>query len=57
MNIKEVKKKIGERNLSSFLEFMEGQTVGINKDGTIDYYETDVLNFINKMKGGRMFWD
>jgi hypothetical protein len=46
MNKKEVIKKIGKENWKEFQEFMVGQTVGINPDGSTDYYYCDVENFL-----------
>jgi len=41
MNEKEVKDYLFEQ----FLEWTNGQTVGINPDGTTDYYKWDVERF------------
>ncbi len=46
MNEKQVLKEIGEDRWDEFFEWMTGQTVGMNKDGTADYYETDVNRFL-----------
>jgi hypothetical protein len=48
MTQKQVEIKLKENNLkwSVFSKWMCGQTVGLNKDGTIDYYEYDVERFI-----------
>jgi hypothetical protein len=46
MKWEEVVKIIGENKIEDFKEFMRGQTIGINKDGTLDYYEQDVENFL-----------
>jgi hypothetical protein len=45
MNIDEVISKIGQDRVEEFIEFMNGQTVGI-KDGIIDYYPQDVESFL-----------
>ena len=50
MTIQEVIKKIGKDKLDEFLQFMTGQTVGKNPDGTFDYYSQDVENFLRKPK-------
>ncbi len=50
MNKDEVIKKIGEKNWRRFMYFMRGQTCGINPDGSIDYYDCDVENFLRKPK-------
>jgi hypothetical protein len=33
------------KNWDDFLEWMNGQTLGLNPDGTTDYYEYDVETF------------
>lgn len=44
----EVRKKLAENGLSweSFIVFMYGQTVGVNNDGSTDFFEWDVEKFI-----------
>lgn len=53
MTIKEVEKAVGENNLrmEDFYKFMEGQTIGVMPDGTDNFYEIDVTNFILQGKG------
>jgi hypothetical protein len=46
MNIDEVKKVIKPELFTKFNKWMNGKTVGLNKDGSIDYYEHDVDRFI-----------
>lgn len=43
-----VRKILEDHNLTweEFLKFMEGQTCGLNQDGTIEYYSEDVERFI-----------
>ena len=48
MNKKQVIEKIGKPRWKEFEGFMFGQTVKLNKDGTLDYYEWDVENFLQK---------
>jgi hypothetical protein len=48
MNIQEVIKIIGISRLQDFYEFMNGQTIGINEDGSPDYYKQDVNNFMRE---------
>ena len=55
MNKEEVIAKVGKENWKKFLEFMRGQTVGLNKDRSHDYYEWDVENFLRYPKD--RFWD
>ena len=57
MNKKQVIDKIGAENWDTFCEFMSGQTVSLEKDGTFGYYECDVDNFVNKLKGNPTFFD
>lgn len=45
MNKDQVIAKIGKKNWKSFTYFMRGQTVGLNTDGSINYYEHDVERF------------
>jgi len=47
MKEKKVKKIIGDENWEKFLEWMSGQTVGRNNDGSTDYFESDVKAFEN----------
>ena len=54
MNKKEVIKKIGKKRWKEFEEFMRGQTVGLNKDGSFDYYANDVEDFLSN-RGLRIF--
>ncbi len=56
MNEQQVIKKIGKKNWNKFCEFMTGQTI-LWKNGEADYFECDVDNFINKMKGLPTFFD
>ena len=57
MKASEVIAKIDKKNMKAFYKFMEGQTVGLNPKGEIDYYECDVDNFMNKLKGKPTFFD
>lgn len=52
MKAEEVKKEIGESNWDKFCEWMYGQTVGINEDGSFDYYACDVMAFKEKLLTG-----
>lgn len=53
MTIKEVEKVVGHNNLrmEDFYKFIEGQTIGIMPDGSDNFYEIDVENFILQGKG------
>lgn len=44
MNEKQAKKYL-HPYWDEFLEWLEGQTVGINSDGSIEYYDYDVKRF------------
>lgn len=55
MNKKEVIARIGEKRWEAFTNFMYGQTVRVNPDGSIDYYEVDVENFLKAPK--KRFFD
>jgi len=50
MNKKQVIEKIGKARWKAFEKFMDGQTVGLNPDGSTNYYERDVENFLRKPK-------
>lgn len=52
MTEQEVKDTIGEEHWSEFCKWMGGQTVGMNLDGSINYYECDVDAFKQKLKSG-----
>lgn len=48
MTEQQATKKIEEAggDMKVFWDFMYGQTMGLNEDGTTDIYETDVERFI-----------
>ena len=50
MNKKEVIKLIGRGSWAAFESWMYGQTVGINADGSEDYYSHDVEKFVRQNK-------
>ena len=50
MNKKQVIAKIGKGRWEEFEEFMYGQTMGLNKSGSLDYYKNDVENFLRKRR-------
>jgi len=45
MKKEEVITIIGEDNWDKFMNWMAGQTIGITKEGKIDYYSWDVEKF------------
>lgn len=62
MTEKQVKKLIGEENWEEFIHWMRGQTCGMNKDGSVNYYEDDVMAFKRKLDTGydrqqTFYWD
>lgn len=58
MNKKEVIELIGKENWKDFLKFMKGQTVGVNPDGSTNYYAFDVDRFyFYKIEQQRNFVD
>ena len=48
MKIEQAKKKIKDAggDWEVFMEWMSGQTVGLNDDGSTDFYDYDVNRFI-----------
>ena len=56
MNKKEVIQKIGKENWNKFRDFMIGQTA-LLVNNKLDYFEIDVDNFLNKIKGKPTFFD
>ncbi len=61
MKKQEIEKKYGVEMTKKIIEKMEGQTVGLNKDGSLDYYECDVVQayneLTNKSKVDNFSWD
>jgi len=60
MKEKEVKKLLRKNKLKwkDFCEWMGGQTIGMNEDGSIDYYDWDVKRYIElKVKGTPTYFD
>lgn len=65
MKKSEVLKAIGKNNWKGFLKYMEGQTLGINSDGSTDYYDHDVKKFLllkklppkKREKMEQLLWD
>ena len=52
MTEKQVKDTLKEHNKKwkDFTHWMNGQTMGLNEDGTTDFYECDVDRFIRNLK-------
>lgn len=50
MKEQEVKSYIGTENWNTFLKFMEGQTVGVNNDGSTEFYDSDVERFCGQLE-------
>lgn len=53
MTEKEARDRVGEEQWGEFLDWMQGQTVGL-KDGEVDYYEYDVDRYV---RGKRVVHD
>lgn len=59
----EIKKLIGKENWEDFSKWMRGQTYGRYEDGSINFYECDVMAFKKKLDTGYdrqkdpMVWD
>ena len=54
MTTQEVEAKLAERNIpwDDFQHWMRGQTVGMNEDGSTNWYEYDVNRFIRYRVNG-----
>lgn len=59
MKQEELEKKYGKKLIRKILRegYLEGCTIAINKDGSDDIYECDVINAIKEMKGESFEWD
>ncbi len=42
----EVRTIVGEEHWDEFLKWMRGQTVGLNEDGSTEFYPWDVMKFV-----------
>ena len=40
-----IEEEVKEYLFKKFEEWMAGQTVGVNDDGSIDYYDSDVMRY------------
>ena len=52
---KKYRKKLVEKILSG--NYLNGCTIGVNKDGSTDYYEIDIINAIKEINGLLFEWD
>ena len=52
MKYEEIIKKYGKKMSKKILEKMDGQTVGKNKDGSLDYYKGDIEKAALEIKTG-----
>ncbi len=59
MKKEELEKKYGKMLIRKIFSdgYLEGCTIAINKDGSEDIPETDILNAIKEMKGIPYVWD
>lgn len=55
----QLEKKYGKELIKKILKgnYLDGCTVGINKDGSENIYEIDIINAIKHMKGEHFEWD
>lgn len=54
MTTEQAKTIVGWKNWAAFLKWMSGQTVGMNEDGSTNWYEYDVRRFA---EGKRIIYD
>ena len=54
MTTEEAKKVVGAENWTKFIEWMSGQTYGINDDGSTNWYSYDVERFAEAIKRGKI---
>lgn len=50
MRYEQAKQNIEKEVMEIFKEFMEGQTMSLNEDGTTEIYDCDVERFIRGLK-------
>lgn len=48
----QVKARIGPKNWTKFRNWMVGQTLGVNEDGSTNFYQCDVERFAQGLKTG-----
>jgi hypothetical protein len=53
MNEQEARELVGDDGWDDFLDWLAGQTIGINDDGTIDYYDSDVKRYCERRRRER----
>ena len=53
MRKKQLEKKYGKDLIKKILDenYLDGCTMGVNKDGSEDIYEIDIINAIKQIKG------
>ena len=51
MREEEAIKKYGKENWEGMLPLMRGNTVGVNDDGSLDYYDYDLERAFEELKG------
>ena len=59
MKYKEIEKMYGKKLSKKIVKKMNGQTVGVNKDGILDYYKWDIEKAAQEIKTGEDIgiWD
>jgi len=59
MKREELEEKYGKELIKKIFEkcLLEGCTMGLNKDGSTDIYEIDIINAIKTMKREPFVWD
>ena len=56
---KDLEKKYGKKLIAKIFKgrYLEGCTYSINKDGSEDFPESDIINAIKEMNGEPYVWD
>ena len=59
MKYKDIEKKYGKSMTKKIMKRMDGQTVGVNKDGSLNYYEGDIERAFLEIQSGKDMdnWD
>ena len=58
MRYKEIERRYGKKLAKKIIKKMNGQTIGVNKDRSLDYYEGDIKKAVQEIKIGKdIGWD